>query len=130
MGRFKEFCSAPVERTTEGFIFHAEFRVSFPDGERLVDYSEYTVAFSRNWYEKGEESDTAHVAECSFTIPGVDGLRRHEWVDVEVDASDPDTTARLAKLQKFVSKVEAMTDLWDILRAVAPTGIEWYAGPQ
>jgi hypothetical protein len=126
----KEFCAVPIERTAEGFIFHAGFNVAFPDGERVVDYTGYNVSFTRYWYEKGDVSDTAQLAECSFQLPGKTGLRKHEWVDVEVDASDSDQAVRLTKLLRFVAKVEAIRDLWKLLRAASPTGMESYAGPR
>jgi hypothetical protein len=98
---FKEFCAVPLMCASEGFIFHAGYGVNFPppEHERVVDYSSYEVAFTRYWTETA--GGPTHVAECSFRISDHPGLRDHEWVDVEIDASG-DPAKQRARLEKFV----------------------------
>lgn len=125
---FKEFCQVPIARTTEGFIFHAGFRVDFspPDHERVLDYSSYEIAFTRYW----NVADIAHVAECSFKVPDHPVLRNHEWEDVDIDAGEGDAALHVSRLEKFIKKVEAISDLWGVLRTAVASDMESFCGPQ
>jgi hypothetical protein len=125
---FKEFCQVPIARTSEGFIFHAGFKVDFPppDHDRVLDYSSYKVAFTRYW----NLDDTAHVAECSFKVPDHPALRNHEWEDVDIDAGEGDAALHQSRLEKFIQKVEAISDLWVVLRTATASEMESYCGPQ
>jgi hypothetical protein len=125
---FKEFCQVPIARTTEGFIFHAGFKVDFPppDHERVLDYSSYEVAFTRYW----NVADTAHVAECSFRVADHPVLRNHEWEDVDIDAGEGDPALHQSRLEKFIKKVEAIADLWEVIRTAKASDMESYCGPQ
>jgi hypothetical protein len=128
---FKEFCTVPVDRTSEGFIFHSGYGVNFPppDHERVTDYSCYEVAFTRYWSETGNEEASSVLAECSFKIADHPVLRKHEWVDVEIDAGK-DPTLQTARLAKFVKKVEEINELWSVLRDATAQSMESYLGPQ
>jgi len=125
---FKEFCEVPITRTTEGFIFHAGFKVDFPppEHERALDYSNYEVAFTRYWHV----SDTAHIAECSFRVADHPTLHNHEWEDVEIDAGDGDAALHKSRLEKFVKKVEEISGVWVVLRTSKPSEMQSYCGPQ
>ena len=129
---FKVFCMLPIERTTEGFIFHTGYKLTFPppDHERVLDYTAYEIAFTRYWYEKGKASDTAYVAECSFKVADHTVLRNHESVDIEIDAGEGDEAQRQMRFEKFVKNVEAITDLWEVLSTAKPIVMESYCGPQ
>lgn len=128
---FKEFCTVPVDRTSEGFIFHSGYGANFPppDHERVTDYSCYEVSFTRYWSETGNEEASTILAECSFKFADHPILRRHEWVDVEIDAGK-DLALQPARLEQFVKKVEGMNELWSVLRTAAAQSMESYTGPQ
>ena len=127
---FNVFCTHLIKCAREGFIFHAGFVAHFPDGERTLDYTAYQVSFTRYWYEPGEDSDTAYVAEYSLTFLGNNALRKYEWIDIDVDADGELPEDHQLQLDSFIMDVDELDDLWALLLAATASGVESYCGPQ
>lgn len=129
---FKYFCQTPVDGYFEGFIFEAGFEADFPppDHTRVLDYSTYTVTFTRYWSIEVEGANTPHLARCSFELEGLERLKIHESVNIEGFNDDKQKSDHVSGLNKFIEKVESNVDLWDAIRATRVRSMKFYAGPQ
>jgi hypothetical protein len=120
---FKEICEIPVERTMEGAqVQFAQVLFGPPQGQ-------FQLAFTRYWYEHGDVSDTAYLAQITGKY-AFDRELLPLTVTMEVNSNALDPALDLVSLRRFIDDVERMKDLWSALAARRPVGLEFYAGPQ
>ena len=120
---FKELCEIPLERTLEGAQFgFKQAKFELPNGP-------FYLSFTRYWYEYGEVSDTAHLAQFAIKYafePELVPLAS----ELETNSDASDVAADLATLRAFIAHIESKTHLWKALSVRRPISFDFYVGPQ